>query len=45
MVSSSSLDLSKSSHLPKTYISLDFFINDKLREVDFLVVILEENVK
>ena len=38
MVSSSSSELSKSSHLLKNDISVDFFNNDKLREVNFLVV-------
>ncbi len=33
--------LSKSSHLLKTDIFEDFFKNDKLRKVDFLVAILD----
>ena len=41
MVTSSSLELSKSSQLLKTDIFIGFFNNDKLRKVDFLVAILD----
>ena len=39
MVNFSSLELSKSSHLLKTDIFEDFFNNDKLRKVNFLVAL------